>query len=103
REAVASEALDLGFIWGPVADHRLAKEPIGVDTFAVVVHPESPLAAASTVSPEELADQPFILALSGSTTRKFVESRLREVGVVPRVVMEFGTTEAMKRVVEGNL
>lgn len=103
REAVASAALDLGFIWGPVADPRLETVCLGQDDFAVIVHPDSALAKEETVEPQVLAREVFILAEEGSTTRKFVEGRLREVGIVPRVVMSFSTTEAMKRVVEGSL
>lgn len=103
REAVAIDAVDIGIVWGPVADSRLAAEPIARDRFALVASPANPLAGQRAVSRAAVNAQPFVLPIEGSTTRRFVESRLREIGVVPRPQMEFDTTEAMKRAVEGNL
>ena len=103
REAVAADTMDMGFVWGPTADPRLSSRLLTWGEFAVIVHPAHPLADGGPVSPEALAREPFILARSGSSTRWFVESRLRDAGIVPRAVMEFDTTEAMKLAVEASL
>lgn len=103
REAVAGDVMDIGFVWGPTADPRLQSQLLTWGEFTVIVHPSHPLAHLGIVAPGALAREPFILARSGSSTRWFVESRLREVGIVPRAVMEFDTTEAMKLAVEACL
>lgn len=103
REAVASGALDLGFIWGPVSDTRLNSMTLGYDTFVVIAPPDHPLARQTLVAPEALSGEPLILTDEGTATRNFTESRLRAIGVVPKVVIPINITEAIKRAVESGL
>lgn len=51
----------------------------------------------------ELAGQPLILREPGSTTRRVLETHLEAAGLTPRVVMELGSNEAIKRAVEAGL
>lgn len=104
REAVVNEIMDIGFIWGPVADHRLHSRLLTIGEFAAIAPSTHPLTSMRSPLPAEaLAQENFILAKAGSSTRWFAESRLREAGIIPRVIMEFETTEAMKLAVASGL
>ena len=52
------------------------------------------------MSLHELGEQPLIPREPGSATRALVEERLRQAGIRPRVSMELGSNEAIKRAVE---
>lgn len=103
REAVASDAVDVGFVWGPIADPRVRTQTLGHDTFALVAPPDHPIARYDVVPPRLLTAERFILPVEGSATWQFVESCLRGIGVIPNVAMQLGTTEAIKRAVEAGL
>jgi aminoethylphosphonate catabolism LysR family transcriptional regulator len=47
----------------------------------------------------ELEGEPMIVREEGSTTRKALDDALRRAGVVPRVVMEIGSREAIREAV----
>src|SRR5262249_2751143 len=55
------------------------------------------------VTARDLEGQPFILRERGSSTRAVLERTLEARGVRPRVVMELGSTEAVKQTVAAGL
>jgi DNA-binding transcriptional LysR family regulator len=58
------------------------------------------------VTPQEVSAQPFISRESGSGTREFTDQYFRRAGVAPddlSVVMELGSPEAIKGLVETGL
>ena len=65
--------------------------------------PDHALAGRATVTPDELADQPWILREQGSGTRETLNQALRHLprGITPRLELEH--TEAVKRAVESGL
>lgn len=103
RAAVIDQQMDVALVWGPVAEPRLTAVTLHRAPFVVICAPDHPLAAKPVVSPSDLAAHPFIMNLRGTTTRQFIESTLREAGVVPQVAMEGTSTENIKRVVEAGL
>ena len=65
-----------------------------------------PLALRESVTPQEVAAHPFISRESGSGTREFTDQYFRQAGVAPddlSVVMELGSPEAIKGLVETGL
>ncbi|BDG59174.1 LysR family transcriptional regulator [Caldinitratiruptor microaerophilus] len=103
REDVARGTHDIGLVWGPVADDRLECEVVARTEFCVIVPCDHELAETDEVSPERLSQYPFVLGAEGTATRNFVEAKLREAGIIPRVVAGLSTTEAMKRAVESQI
>ena len=72
----------------------------------VICAPEHALAKRKTVRAAELASLPWVRREAGSGTREFTDNYLRECGVVPEdlhVMMELGSPEAMKGVVESGI
>jgi aminoethylphosphonate catabolism LysR family transcriptional regulator len=99
-ERIASLREDVGFLSGPVHDERLLVRPFLEDELVLIVSPEHAWARRRTVSLHELEDQSLILREPGSATRALVEERLRQQGIRPRVGLELGSNEAIKRAVE---
>ncbi len=99
-DRIADLREDVGFLSGPVRDERLLVRPFLEDELVLIVPPGHAWSARRTVSLRELAEQPLILREPGSATRALVEERLGQEGIRPRVTMELGSNEAIKRAVE---
>lgn len=76
---------------------RLLTEPL------VAYAPASLLAEASAVRPATLCALPLILYESGGATRGLVDAWFRRAGRAPRPIMELGSVEAIKVLVESGL
>ena len=63
----------------------------------------SPLAGRRAVTPRELAQERLIVYERGGTIRRIVEEWFRRVDLAPRVAMELGNAEAIKRLVSAGL
>lgn len=93
--------LDVGFVWDLVAPATVDMVPLGRERFVLVSAPG--YTPPQRVVPAALCAHPFITAQSGSTMRQFVEDRLYAAGASIDVVMDFASTEAIKRAVEMGL
>ncbi|HET8627646.1 MAG TPA: LysR family transcriptional regulator [Thermomicrobiales bacterium] len=101
-ERLHARLLDLALVEGPVEHDDLLAEPFRPDELALVTAPDHPLArGGATVA--DLAALPWVMREPGSGTRDVVERALAAAGVAPRVVMELGSTEAIKRAVAAGL
>ena len=103
---VADHALDLGLIESPSHLPALATEVCCEDELVLICQPGHRFAAAASVKPQAFAGEPFIGRELGSGTREFMDQYLRGCGVAPEdlnVVMELGSPEAIKGVVETGL
>ncbi|GAB6178721.1 selenium metabolism-associated LysR family transcriptional regulator [Desulfotomaculum defluvii] len=100
---VLKHELDLGLVEHGVDAQELIVTPFMQDELIVVFSPGHPLANRKIISIEELIGLPLVLRELGSGTRKIAEERLEEMGVnltALNVVMELGSTEAVKEAVE---
>ncbi|ABB15748.1 selenium metabolism-associated LysR family transcriptional regulator [Carboxydothermus hydrogenoformans] len=105
-ERVSDLTLDLGFVEGEVTTGELHVEALARDELVVVVAANHPLAGRGRISWEELATLPLVMREPGSGTRKVIEERLQAAGFkLPelKIVMELGSTEAIKGAVEAGL
>jgi DNA-binding transcriptional LysR family regulator len=73
------------------------------DTFEFVVAPQHSLASLSRVTIEMLKDIPLILLSPDTLGRRFVDRIFRQHGFQPNIVMELGSSEEVKRMVELNM
>jgi len=105
-ERVTDLSLDLGFVEGEVTAGELHVEAVARDELVVVVAANHPLAGCGQISWNKLATLPLIMREPGSGTRKVIEERLQAVGFKLselKIVMELGSTEAIKGAVEAGL
>jgi DNA-binding transcriptional LysR family regulator len=99
-ERIAGLHEDVGFLSGPVRDERLLVRPFLEDELVLIIPARHAWATRRSISLHELGGQPLILREPGSATRALLEDRLRQAGIRPRVSMELGSNEAIKRAVE---
>lgn len=103
---VADRSLDLGFIESPSHLSNLETQEICEEELLVICAPGSGIARMRRVAPAQLAGEPYVRREPGSGTREFADRYFRQHGVPPDdmdVVMELGSTAAIKSVVETGL
>ncbi len=103
---VADHTLDVGLIESPSHQPGLVADICCEDELVLICAPAHKLAKAAGVKPQELAGEPFVSREPGSGTRDFMDQYLRRCKVAPEdldVVMELGSPEAIKGVVETGL
>ena len=92
--ALLGREIEAAVVGHEVDDPRLGGTVVGHDSLVTVVAATDQLAGAE-VSPEEIADRPFVLREQGSGTRQTAEEGLAAAGVRPRVAMELGSNAAV--------
>jgi DNA-binding transcriptional LysR family regulator len=100
---VADHTIDVGLIESPSYLPSLQNEICCDDELVVICAPTHALATRSTVTAHDIAAIPMVRREPGSGTREFTDNYFRECGVPPEdlnLVMELGSPEAMKGVVE---
>jgi len=103
---VADHTLDLGLIETPAHLPGLLTEMVCEDELVVICAPDHDFAKLQSVKPHQLLDEPYVSRETGSGTREFADQYLRRCQVMPEdlnVVMELGSLEAIKGVVETGL
>jgi 23S rRNA (cytidine1920-2'-O)/16S rRNA (cytidine1409-2'-O)-methyltransferase len=96
----------LGLIESPSHLPALATEVCCEDELVLICQPVHRFAKAAAVKAQDLAGEPFVSRELGSGTREFMDQYLRSCDVAPEdlnMVMELGSPEAIKGVVETGL
>jgi DNA-binding transcriptional LysR family regulator len=96
---VLGNELDIGFVGGDVDPTHLIVEPFAVDEIVLIASPDHRLARKRVVRPADLLNEGFVAREKGSATRIAAEARLRELGIEPKICMELGGNESVKRAV----
>jgi len=105
-KSVYDQTLDLGLVEGSIGHEGLTVKPFLDDELLVIVNPTHPLAIQKSVTFDQLSLFPFVLREKGSGTRQIMEDALTKAGWDMEslsVIMELGSTEAIKSAVEANL
>lgn len=100
---VADHTIDVGLIESPSYLPSLQNEICCDDELVLICAPTHALATRRTVTAHDIAAIPIVRREPGSGTREFTDNYFRERGVPPEdlnLVMELGSPEAMKGVVE---
>ncbi len=103
---VAEHALDVGLIESPSHLPGVAIEACCEDVLVMICSPRYKLAKAKRVSAADVAGEPFISRETGSGTREFADHYFEQNRISPdaiNIVMELGSPEAIKGVVETGL
>ena len=101
--AVVANRLDVAVVTLPMTSRDLTITPFCVDPLVAIAPTRSPLAGRRAVTPRELARERLIVYERGGTIRRIVEEWFRRVDLAPRVAMELGNAEAIKRLVSAGL
>ncbi|MHB9096822.1 MAG: LysR family transcriptional regulator [Syntrophales bacterium] len=102
-ESILAFKSDLGMIGRSIAHPSIVVTPLWEEELVLIVPPDHPFARARTIGISRLQDQPFIMSEKGSGVRAITEELLSGKGPSPRVVMELGENEAIKRAVASGL
>ncbi len=86
---LASFSDDPRFVTVPYADHAVV----------LFAHVDHPFAQRESIRLQDLHGQPMVMREQGSTTRLALEKVLKQAEVMPRVVMEIGSREALREAV----
>lgn len=100
---VAEHTLDIGLIESPSHQPNLQCELCCEDEMQVVCSQTFPLAKAAELTPQQVAEYPYVSRETGSGTREFTDQYFRSAGIDPdnlNTVMELGSPEALKGVAE---
>ena len=101
--AVAANQLDLAIVTLPVSARALAVEPLRVDPLVAIAPAGRPWRRRAPFTPAELSRHPLILYERGGTIRQVIDEWFRKAGATPRVAMELGNAEAIKKLVGAGL
>ncbi len=103
---VAEMSIDVGLVESPAHLPNVVTEVCCDDELVVICAPGHKLAKSAGATPEEVLAEPIISRESGSGTREFADNYFRDCSVEPdqlNIVMELGSPEAIKGVVETGL
>jgi len=103
---VADHALDVGLIESPSHLPGVTTEVCCEDELVLICAPTHKFAGAASVKPGELVGEPYVCRELGSGTREFTDQYLQRCQVAPEdlnIVMEIGSPEAIKGLVETGL
>ena len=101
--AVAANHLDVGIVTLPVSARALSVSPLRVDPLVAIVAPGRTPRPRRAMTAPDLARHPLILYERGGTIRRVIDEWFRRGRVTPRIAMELGNGEAIKKLVEAGL
>lgn len=101
--AVVANELDVGILSLPVRARELAVTPFLRDELVAAAPPDPGWRRTPVVDAAALARHPLILFEAGATLRQVIDGWFQRAGVTPRLAMELGNTEAIKKLVEAGL
>lgn len=103
RDALLEYEAEIGVLSEEAADERFAVLSSNRHAVVLMIPTGHPWARRASVDIAELQGQPMILREQGSATRQRFEDVLRQAGVVPDIVLEIGTREAVREAVGAGL
>jgi DNA-binding transcriptional LysR family regulator len=101
--AISDNELDVGLVTLPVTGRQLLITPLRRDPLVAVGPPGQAWRGRGGLTAVELARHPLILYERGGTIRRVIDAWFRRGGARPRVVMELGNEEAIKKLVGAGL
>ena len=101
-DLLVARELDVALVEGPVAHAGIEVRPWRSERMVVIASPAHGL-AGKPVSVSDLRSDTMIIREPGSGTRDAVIAAMAEHGLVPRAVLEAGSTEMIKQMVVAGL
>ena len=103
EEGVIRNEFDFGFVGRHLAGEEIAVTPWLIDELVLIVPRSHRLATKRRVTPQDLANEQFILREQGSATRAVVAAHLRKCRIEAEAVMEMANPESVKKAVQNGL
>jgi DNA-binding transcriptional LysR family regulator len=101
--AVTRNELDLAIVTLPVRARELTVSLLFTDPLVAIAPAERAWRRRAPLTPAELGRHPLILYERGGTIRRVIDDWFRRAGVSPRIAMELGNAEAIKKLVSAGL
>jgi DNA-binding transcriptional LysR family regulator len=101
--AVTATDLDLAIVTLPVRGRALAIAPLMLDPLVAIARPGPAWRRRRPLAPADLARESLILYERGGTIRRVIDDWFRRSRATPRVVMDLGNGEAIKKLVAAGL
>ncbi|MVO99245.1 selenium metabolism-associated LysR family transcriptional regulator [Paenibacillus lutrae] len=104
-DEVFAHQLTFGLVEAPIQHPDVHTEAILSDELKLIVPAEHPLAEQESIQMDDVFRFPFVLREEGSGTRRVMEEELERRGISSplNIVMELGSTGAIKSAVEAGL
>jgi DNA-binding transcriptional LysR family regulator len=105
-DEVLGHQLTFGLVEAPIHHADVHTEAVLSDELKLIVPSGHPLANKDIIMMEEVLEYPFVLREQGSGTRRVMEEELTRMGIdynKMNIVMELGSTGAIKSAVEAGL
>ncbi|MDF2963150.1 MAG: LysR family transcriptional regulator [Paenibacillus sp.] len=105
-DEVLNHQLNFGLVEAEIDHPDVHIEAVMNDELVLIVPRDHPLALQTNVTMDEVLQYPFVLREQGSGTRRVMEEELAREGFDPaamKIVMELGSTGAVKSAVEAGL
>ena len=99
EQIVAHEA-DMGIVTLPIEHPKIASESLILREDVAICAPGHALARRKSIMFRNLVDYPLVLLDRGSNTRTYIDQRIREAGLKPKIIMELGSIEVIKKLVQ---
>lgn len=94
---------DLYIMSRPPKEIDIQEEMFMANPLVIIAHKSHPLSEKNNISIDALKDERFILRENGSGTRLFTEQHFKKKKFKPKILLELGSNEAIKKSVEGRL
>ncbi len=95
--------VDAGLLTLPVEEADLVTLPVLREELLLVTMPGHPLAKKKSVTPQDLAGEPFVAFEAGSGTRRVIDRFFLSENLEPNIVMETENVEIIKAMVKTGL
>ena len=103
-DLLLARELDIALIEGPVEEPGIEVVPWREEEMILIAAPDHALArAAAPIAAAALANEIVLVREPGSGTREVALAALESHRIVPRQILEVGSTEAIKQIVAGGL
>ncbi len=100
---ILEDQLDFGLVEGPIHSEQIFEENYCADYLIFICSAQHPLAQKGTVTPADLAQQPFIVREAGSGTQDIFEHAMQDAGINWKAAGVYNNIEAIKQSVLANL
>lgn len=95
--------IDVAIMGRPPKEQDVQADVIGDHPHLIIVPPDHRLAGRRRVTPEQLAQETFLVREMGSGTRSLMERFFAQTGIDPPIGMEIGSNETIKQAVIARL
>ena len=102
-EEIRAGRIDAGLLTLPVEEPDLVAVPAIREELLLMTTPTHPLARRKKVTPQDLAEEPFVMFEPGSGTRRVIDRFFAGQNIEPIVVMDTENVEIIKAMVKTGL